>query len=102
MTDDDVKIPETVSPEGLRERAKIMRGSMDESCARHLELAADRIEGLETWQRANLEVRDLDTSHIIKLETASNAFILAYGSQESSTGALDKAFALAKAAIHED
>lgn len=37
-------IPETVSPDGLRERAKILLGYMDESCARHLELAADEIE----------------------------------------------------------
>lgn len=47
-------ILETVSPEGLRERAKIMRGYMDESCARHLELAAAEIESLrnqaETWR----------------------------------------------------
>lgn len=65
-----MQIPETVSPEGLRERAKIMRGYMDESCARHLELAADRIEELEIWQRASLEVRDLDTARILELEDA--------------------------------
>lgn len=39
-------IPETVTPAGLRERAKIMRDILDESCARHLELAADEIERL--------------------------------------------------------
>jgi len=44
-------IPESVSPAGLRERAKIMRGYMDESCARHLELAADKIEALERYLR---------------------------------------------------
>lgn len=36
-------IPETVSPEGLRVRADMMRERGDESCARHLELAADEI-----------------------------------------------------------
>jgi len=41
-------IPETVTPAGLRERAKIMRGILDEGCARHLELAADKIERFHT------------------------------------------------------
>lgn len=41
------KIPECVTPDGLRARADIMRGYMDESCARHLELAAARIEVME-------------------------------------------------------
>ena len=36
-------IPEAVSPEGLRARAGMMRERGDESCARHLELAADEI-----------------------------------------------------------
>jgi len=36
-------IPETVSPEGLLIRAGIMRERGDESCARHLELAAEEI-----------------------------------------------------------
>jgi hypothetical protein len=39
-------IPETVSPAGLRERAKIMRENRDESCARHLELAANEVARL--------------------------------------------------------
>ena len=41
-----VHIPETVTPEGLRVRARIMRKILDESCARHLELAADEIDRL--------------------------------------------------------
>lgn len=39
-----MKIPETVSPDWLRERAHLVRANGDESCARHLELAADVIE----------------------------------------------------------
>lgn len=39
-------IPESVTPAGLRQRANIMRGILDESCARHLEHAADEIERL--------------------------------------------------------
>jgi len=46
-----IHIPETVSPAGLRARADIMRGFMDESCAHHLELAAARIEQLEAALR---------------------------------------------------
>ncbi len=47
-------ISETVTPSGLRERAKIMRGLLDEGCARHLELAADEIERLrETLQEVD-------------------------------------------------
>lgn len=39
--------PECVTPEGLRARAGIVRKSFgDESCARHLELAADEITRL--------------------------------------------------------
>ena len=39
-----IHIPETVTPEGLRARADIVRKALgDESCARHLELAADEI-----------------------------------------------------------
>lgn len=45
-------IPETVTPAGLRERAKIMRDILDESCARHLELAANEIERLRTFDFA--------------------------------------------------
>lgn len=37
---------EMVTPEGLRARATIMREVGDESCARHLELAADEITKL--------------------------------------------------------
>lgn len=40
------RIPECVTPDGLRARADIMRERGDESCARHLELAADEIERL--------------------------------------------------------
>lgn len=43
-----IKIPETVSAEGLRCRAEIVRRQGDESCARHLELAADKIEELSS------------------------------------------------------
>ncbi len=43
-----IAIPETVTPEGLRVRAKLVRESVgDESCARHLELAADEIARLK-------------------------------------------------------
>jgi len=38
---------EEVTPAGLRVRAEIMRDEGYASCARHLELAADRIENLE-------------------------------------------------------
>lgn len=39
-----IQIPESVTPEGLRARADIVRKSFgDESCARHLELAANEI-----------------------------------------------------------
>lgn len=42
-----IPIPEHVTPEGLRVRADIVRKSVgDESCARHLELAADEIDRL--------------------------------------------------------
>ena len=39
-------IPEAVTPDGLIARAGIMRGQGDESCARHLELAAEEITRL--------------------------------------------------------
>ena len=43
-----IQIPESVTPEGLRVRADIVRKSFgDESCARHLELAADEIARLK-------------------------------------------------------
>ena len=42
-----ITAPRTVSPEGLRVRAKLVRETLgDESCARHLELAADEIAKL--------------------------------------------------------
>jgi hypothetical protein len=50
-------IPETVSPAGLRVRAELVRngrsgwGTASESTARHLELAADRIEAAEEYIR---------------------------------------------------
>lgn len=40
------EIPESVSPEGLEARARIMRQRRDEACARHLELAAAKIREL--------------------------------------------------------
>jgi hypothetical protein len=43
-----ITIPECVTPEGLRVRAGMVRkATSDESCARHLELAADEIERLK-------------------------------------------------------
>lgn len=42
---------ECVTPEGLRARAEIMRKQGDESCARHLELAAAEIEKLRKPKR---------------------------------------------------
>lgn len=43
-----IQIPESVTPEGLRARADIIRKAIgDESCARHLELAADEIVRLK-------------------------------------------------------
>ena len=44
-----IAIPECVTPEGLRVRADLVRKATgDESCARHLELAADEIVRLAT------------------------------------------------------
>jgi len=44
-----IRLPESVTPEGLRARADIVRKALgDESCARHLELAADEIVRLKT------------------------------------------------------
>lgn len=45
------KIPEIVTPAGLRYRAEIMRDKGDEACARHLELAADKLEA-PSWRYA--------------------------------------------------
>ena len=43
-----IRIPESVTPEGLRARADMVRKALgDESCARHLELAADEIARLK-------------------------------------------------------
>ena len=43
-----IQIPESVTPEGLRARADMVRKALgDESCARHLELAADEIARLK-------------------------------------------------------
>jgi len=41
-------IPESVTPDGLRARADIVRKAGDESCARHLELAAEEIKRLRS------------------------------------------------------
>lgn len=46
MSETCTLIPQAVSPEGLRARAEIMRETGNESCARHLELAADEIQRL--------------------------------------------------------
>ena len=46
------EIPEAVSPEGLRARAGMMRERGDESCARHLELAAEKIIKLSAPPKA--------------------------------------------------
>jgi hypothetical protein len=49
-----VPIPESVTPEGLRARANIVRRALgDESCARHLELAADEIARLKASKRGD-------------------------------------------------
>jgi hypothetical protein len=48
-----VTIPQSVTPEGLRARADIIRKAIgDESCARHLELAADEITKLRATGQA--------------------------------------------------
>lgn len=47
-----IAIPECVTPEGLRVRADLVRKSTgDESCARHLELAADEITRLASRRK---------------------------------------------------
>ncbi len=51
-------IPEAVSPEGLRARADLMRWQGDESCARHLELAADEIIKLTARQHPKNPLED--------------------------------------------
>ncbi|KGT75838.1 hypothetical protein MA20_32130 [Bradyrhizobium japonicum] len=73
------EIPETVTPDGLRARANIMRENGDESCARHLELAAAKIDQLSPRQL------DAETDRVTKprpdLSTVAkrNAF---YSSEE--------------------
>lgn len=54
---------------------------------------------LADWCRAN---PDLAAMEIERKTEALKAFVVAYGSQESSTGGLDKARDLAKAAIRAD
>jgi hypothetical protein len=48
-------VVESVTPEGLRARATLMRESGDESCARHLELAADEIATLSKPKKVDDE-----------------------------------------------
>lgn len=47
-------LTETVTPEGLRARAAMVRHTLNDSgsCSRHLELAADEIEQLRAALRA--------------------------------------------------
>jgi len=66
-----ITIPECVTPEGLRVRAGMVRKSYgDESCARHLELAANEITRLKARRVGddpNLEATAYST-HIEKME----------------------------------
>ena len=55
---EEMMIPESVTPDGLRARAGIMRGQGDESCARHLELAAEEITRLKARQPAKNPLED--------------------------------------------
>jgi hypothetical protein len=61
-----IQIPESVTPEGLRVRADIVRKSFgDESCARHLELAADeivRLKALRPGEDPTLEATAYSTA----------------------------------------
>lgn len=57
-----IPIPEHVTPEGLRVRADIVRKSTgDESCARHLELAADEITRLKAKKKGDDPNLEADT-----------------------------------------
>ena len=58
MSEERDLIPEAVSPEGLRVRAGMMRERGDESCARHLELAADEIIRLTPRQSPKNPLED--------------------------------------------
>ena len=64
-------MPETVTPEGLRARADIMRAA-DPSCARHLELAAEEIQKLRR-QGDQKAVEDGDRLQGTRYVTATNA-----------------------------
>ena len=61
-----IQIPEAVSPEGLRARAGMMRERGDESCARHLELAADEIIKLSKDAVLVGKLRAAATRHLSK------------------------------------
>lgn len=58
---DDLKQFQTVTPDGLRARAELVRGKLNDggSCAAHLELAADEIASLRV-QLARLERESTD------------------------------------------
>ena len=57
-----IPIPEHVTPKGLRVRADIVRKSTgDESCARHLELAADEITRLKAKKKGDDPNLEADT-----------------------------------------
>ena len=61
-------IPEAVSPDGLRARAGIMRERGDESCARHIELAAQALEQKEALLGQAAEKLGEAADTIIKLK----------------------------------
>lgn len=76
-----IQIPEHVTPEGLRVRADIVRKSTgDESCARHLELAADEIARLKSKKNSddpNLEADAYSTA--VEKSTREAKFTLLRG-----------------------
>lgn len=61
-------IPESVTPDGLIARAGIMRERGDESCARHLELAAEKIAklGADAALVEQMRASKLDPATIVK------------------------------------
>jgi hypothetical protein len=65
-----MQIPESVSSDSLRKRAEILRGSMDESAAHHMELAADEIEQLQEVIR---KVKLLATCESLSIDGYRNA-----------------------------
>jgi len=81
-----IQIPESVSPEGLRARADLVRRIGDESCARHLELAADEFVRLREPKKNDPDLEATawtwtaveKTTHEIKLSLIREKQVLGY------------------------